>query len=373
MFRFAAARLSSLTTMKSFPAVHALAAMVIVVALLVHCKPATGAASAAPAVAEAVNPLLNPPVNDGHRLPVAIAMRVINISDIDEVTQRFKMVGYLVARWTDPRLAYTRQAPWDKFRTFSPGEIWFPRFDFVNGIVPHSASDVTIRVFPNGTVRYSERSSAELANTFHLRKFPFDQQTLEILIHPTVSDDQLVDLMPDRSIDPISAEPRVYDSLAQWRISAMNATVQQVPGMDGESVSEIRLTVEIVRHFNFYLWKVFLPLVLMVVLSWTVFWIDPDDLGSQVQISVTTILTMIAFAFAIQSNLPKVPYLTYIDVFFLICYLFVFATSIELTTVNVVGRSGRGDRARRMRRISSIGLPAAFFVVNLIVVLIYFD
>ena len=88
-----------------------------------------------------------------------------------------------------------------------------------------------------------------------------------------------------------------------------------MPGVGGESISEIRFTINIARHFNFYIWKVFLPLLLMVVLSWTTFWIDPTELSSQVQISVTTILTVIAFAFAIQANLPKVPYLTFIDVF----------------------------------------------------------
>ncbi len=68
----------------------------------------------------------------------------------------------------------------------------------------------------------------------------------------------------------------------------------------------------------------FVPLLLMVILSWTVFWIESSELNSQVDISATTILTVIAFAFAIQANLPKVPYLTFIDVFFLVCYLFVF-------------------------------------------------
>ncbi len=318
-----------------------------------------------------INPLLNPPVSDGYRLPVAIAIRVINLSDIDEVAQRFKMVGYLIAHWKDPRLVFEPQGSWEKFRTFPPEQVWHPRFDFVNGVVPHSAYDVTIRVFPDGTVRYSERSSAELSNTYRLRTFPFDKQTLEILIHPTVADDALVALMPE-SVDAMSAEPRVYDSLAQWEITGTRATIEKVPGVGGEPISEVRFTIDIARHFNFYIWKVFLPLLLMVVLSWTVFWIDPTELSSQVQISVTTILTVIAFAFAIQANLPKVPYLTFIDVFFLICYLFVFATAIELTAVHLAGRSGHGARIRRLSGAIRIVLPVAFAVVNLIMIVIYF-
>ncbi len=170
----------------------------------------------------------------------------------------------------------------------------------------------------------------------------------------------------------MSAEPRVYDSLAQWTIAGINATVEQVPGLGGESISEIRFTIRIARRFNFYVWKVFLPLLLMVVLSWTVFWIDPTELNSQVQISVTTILTVIAFAFAIQANLPKVPYLTFIDVFFLICYVFVFATAVEITAVHLAGRSGHSARTRRLNSASRIALPAAFVAINLVMMMVYF-
>lgn len=350
-----------------------MAAMALAMGLLMRCHPVAVADSAPPAVARVTNSLLNPPVSDGYRLQVAIALRVINISGIDEVTQRFNVVGYLLARWKDSRLAFTPRAPWEKFRTYSPGQLWCPHFDFINGVVPHSAYDVTIRVFPDGTVKYSERSSAELSNTFHLRTFPFDRQTLEILIHPNVAEDATVELTTQRGAEGISAEPRVYQSLAQWAITGTHAEVEQVPGLSGEPISEVRFTVQIARRFNFYIWKVFLPLLLMVMLSWTVFWIDPTELSSQVQISVTTILTVIAFAFAIQANLPKVPYLTFIDVFFLICYLFVFATAIEITAVHFAGRSaGKTARARKINSASRIVLPAAFVVVNLIMALSYF-
>jgi hypothetical protein len=357
--------------MRCFSAARALAVTLLATGLLFACRSLAAASPAPPIAVAGVNPLLNPPITDGHLLPVAIALRVINISDIDEVTQHFKMVGYLVAHWKDPRLVFIPQASWEKFRTYSVDQIWHPRFDFVNGITPHSASDVTLRVFPDGTVSYSERSSADLANTFRLRTFPFDRQTLEILIHPTVADDDIVELVPER-VNPMSAEPRVYDSLAQWAIMGTNAAVERVPGLSGETLSEVRFTIKIARHFNFYIWKVFLPLLLMVVLSWTVFWIDPAELSSQVQISVTTILTVIAFAFAIQANLPKVPYLTYIDVFFLVCYLFVFATAIELTAVHFASRSAHSAKMRRLSSAIRIALPAAFAAVNLIMVLIYF-
>jgi hypothetical protein len=255
---------------------------------------------------------------------------------------------------------------------YSTAQVWCPHFDFVNGVVPHSAYDTTIRAFPDGTVEYSERSSAELSNLFSLRTFPFDRQTLEILIHPAVAEGAIVEFSELKGGRSITAEPRVYSSLAQWRMQGMAASVERIPGVADESVTEMRFTLSIARRFNFYIWKVFLPLLLMVILSWTVFWIDTSELSSQVTISVTTILTLIAFAFAIQANLPKVPYLTFIDVFFLVCYLFVFFTAIEITVVHRAGRAGHAARANRLSRISRLALPIAFVAVNGLIVIWYF-
>jgi len=120
------------------------------VTLAVAAPLGAAGADASPPIA----PLLSPPTVDGGRIPVSVAFRIINISGIDEVAQHFDVVGYLVAEWKDPRLAFTPRAAWEQFRTYRADEIWVPRFDFVNGVTPHTADDVTVRAFqtaPCGT------------------------------------------------------------------------------------------------------------------------------------------------------------------------------------------------------------------------------
>jgi hypothetical protein len=342
-------------------------AIVLAVALAA-AAPLRAAAADAPPIA----PLLNPPNVDGERIPVSVAFRIINISGIDEVAQHFDVVGYLVAEWKDPRLAFTPQAAWEEFRTYRADEVWVPRFDFVNGITPHSAHDVNVRGFPDGTMRYSERSSATLSTVFDLRPFPFDRQTLDIFIHPSVSEDYLVEFIGATGDAPISAEQRVYRSLAQWTIEGLHVHVDSIEGIGKQPISEIHYVIEIKRQFGFYVWKVFIPLLLMVVLSWTVLWIDPSEMSAQATVSVTTILTVIAFAFAISANLPKVPYLTFLDVFFLTCYGFVFITAIEITTVHLVGRTQDDLRVKQVRRFSRRLLPLAFLGVCVVLALVYY-
>jgi cadmium resistance protein CadD (predicted permease) len=107
-----------------------------------------------------------------------------------------------------------------------------------------------------------------------------------------------------------------------------------------------------------------LPLLLMVALSWAVFWVEAGDLATQVQIAVTTVLTIIAFAFAISGSLPRVSYLSFMDAFFLTCYLFVFIAIAELMSVHMSHRTNRSEVADRIRRYSRWLVPIAFLVAN---------
>jgi len=166
-------------------------------------------------------------------------------------------------------------------------------------------------------------------------------------------------------------EFKTYSSLASWDVQALNVQVATAQAADGESVSEARFQLSLKRKSAFYVYKVIIPLLLMVALSWAVFWVEPGDLATQVQIAVTTVLTIIAFAFAISGSLPRVPYLTYIDAFFLNCYIFVFIAIIELMGVNLSHRSNVAGLAVRIRRHSRWAVPLAFLITNA-VLLVHF-
>jgi neurotransmitter-gated ion-channel len=47
------------------------------------------------------NEMLRPPLQDGKPVAVSVALHVINLADIDEVSERFNLMCYLVAQWHD--------------------------------------------------------------------------------------------------------------------------------------------------------------------------------------------------------------------------------------------------------------------------------
>ncbi len=116
----------------------------------------------------------------------------------------------------------------------------------------------------------------------------------------------------------------------------------------------------------------FLPLFAIVAIAYSAFWIKTSDYYTQISITLTAILTEIAFLFAISSSLPKVPYLTFIDAFFLVSFAFSSACIVELVVVHQSLEWSRAEYAERVRTISRILYPVIYVVVLVAVALLFF-
>jgi hypothetical protein len=341
----------------------ALVATAIVASVMLWCAAGDAASSGV-----ADDAILQAPPYQGQPINIAVGLHIINIAAIDEVTEQFEMDAYLFERWTDPRLAFTPSGPRDRERNYAVGQIWIPQLEMINAASPRTRGDTSIRVAPDGTVNYAERSKVALSSRFALRRFPFDKQELLIIIHPFLVDGPRIRFSLIDHATWTASEFETYSSLAQWKLNAFEPQVAMAPTYGGLTVPEARFAISVNRRSSFYLWKVFLPLTLMVFLSWSVFWIEANDLSNQIQVAVTTILTVIAFAFAISATMPRLPYLTYIDAFFLECYIYVFLAVVELMTVHVTHRiERRRDLGVRIRSYSKWLIPASFVLSNIVI------
>jgi Neurotransmitter-gated ion-channel ligand binding domain/Neurotransmitter-gated ion-channel transmembrane region len=315
------------------------------------------------------NAMLSPPLIGGGPVKVTVALHVLNLASIDEVTERFQLTGYLLTQWRDPRLTYQPGGPAEKFRTLTPGSVWQPRLVIINVVGPRHTYETSLRVEPDGLMSYVERFDAALTSTFHLKSFPFDAQKLEIIIHPFTVQQPFVTFVPSQLPVWTAAEFNTYSSLESWQFKSITFGIRSAASQFGKNtMAEARFQIAVERRYGFYLWKVFLPLLLMVIMSWSVFWFDPPEVSSQVTIAVTTILTIIAFALAISLTLPRIPYLTFADAFFLTCYVFAFITMVELTAVHIAYRNERRKVAARIRRTARWLVPSTFVAINVILI-----
>jgi len=99
-------------------------------------------------------------------------------------------------------------------------------------------------------------------------------------------------------------------------------------------------------------------------MSWTVFWIDPTLGSSQISVAVTSMLTLIAYRFAIGADVPKLPYLTVLDWFILLGSVLVFLSLIEVMVTTRLALNDRVKTARALDRHARWAFPLAFAILS---------
>ena len=314
--------------------------------------------------------LLSLPMVDNKPVNVKVGLFLTNLIEVDEVKEMFHISGYLFLTWKDPRLAFS-PAGGDTDRSYNPDNIWVPRVFLVNATVQREKTNINVRGNPDGTIHYLELFKAELTTSFYLEPFPFDTESLEMFVDPFLDERDTMTLEYDNQVGGVGTEPFV--ELAQWKIlGVQGAERRHAIAKTGKEISELEIDVVVQRRYRYYIWKVFLPLLAMVAIAYSAFWIKTSDYYTQISITLTAILTEIAFLFAISSSLPKVPYLTFIDAFFLMSFAFSCACIVELVAVHQSQERSRPEYAARVRTISRILYPLVYIAVFVIVALVFF-
>ena len=103
----------------------------------------------------------------------------------------------------------------------------------------------------------------------------------------------------------------------------------------------IRLEFDLQRRYGYYLTQIYIPSVLIVILSWVSFWLDIDAIPARISLGVLTVLTMTTQSSGARSSLPKVSYIKAIDIWMAMCLVFVFLALLQFAYVNVLSRVQR--------------------------------
>ena len=87
-----------------------------------------------------------------------------------------------------------------------------------------------------------------------------------------------------------------------------------------ENVLDIEITIE--RNYAHYVWKIMLPVFLILCVAWYVLWIPTEKYEARLNTSIIALLALIAYNFVFQDDIPKLEYLTDMDRFILLSYIF---------------------------------------------------
>lgn len=80
------------------------------------------------------------------------------------------------------------------------------------------------------------------------------------------------------------------------------------------------------RRIGYYLINFYVPCIIMVIMSWIVFWMDRDCIGDRIALGITTVLTIVFLLGSSNSTMPRVSYPKAIDWYLMTSFIFVFTT-----------------------------------------------
>jgi hypothetical protein len=291
-----------------------------------------------------------PPNPDGVT-PIGVFMFVLAVSEIETDTNSFRFEGYGGLIWCDPRLAFD-PATYGSDRRLVLGEhvasalqeIWWPGVFLPTQLGIPDRNDELLLIFADGTVRYRGKFYARVTADYDFTYFPMDRQTLRIPIQTNLwSTEQVV----FREIQEQIGFNRGFE-IQEWSVLNHRTRVEQLTTSRGDrGFARFVLEIEIGRKVGFYLWKVCLPLVIILGVSLSVFWMTGDALAQRQRQAATGVLTLVAFQFVAAETVPRVPYLTLMDAVVLWTFLIAASTLV----VNVVN-------GRRFRKVPELGRKA---------------
>ena len=139
---------------------------------------------------------------------------------------------------------------------------------------------------------------------------------------------------------------------------------------DGYPYTGFLLHLEVQRMSAYYLFKIILPIMFILVISWSVFWVRGSQLEAKVNVTIVCLLSLIAYNFIIDEDLPKLAYLTFLDSFILLSYFYTGIATILCVYSFVKKLSSGKDISIIDLRARWIG-PLSYFGI-LFVTLVYF-
>lgn len=313
----------------------------------------------------AVDASLDEPVDRGtdpivERPEVAVAMRVDQITSVDQIAENFGVVGTLTIDWRDPKYAFrtdrcgcaTLVLDDAGFRAFlAEKQARQPEFVFTNQQGRRFTHDQLYRVEPSGHVTFTERFDGTFqAPDFDFRRFPFDEQVFHIRLglHESAENYRLTVADDGATLGPQLGEE-------QWLITSIGAAVVTY---DGEQQMVISMTG--VRHLTYYMVRIVIPMTVVLFMSWFVFFLR--DLNKRIDVAAGNLLLLIAINFSIAADLPRLGYATFLDVALLLTFLGVAALVLINTWLKHLVERGDEASSQPLDRALRVSYPLFFLV-----------
>ncbi len=173
------------------------------------------------------------------------------------------------------------------------------------------------------TITIIEKGIATFHTNFNLRAFPFDSHNLEFEyaeVQTGIEYLQMTDIKT--SLMPLTDS--LKNKIPEWNIPAKYSNLEAYTYFDKYDYEYDGVSTNFIieRNSSYYIYKVIAPIILILLVCWSVFWLKSEQIESRLTVSIVCLLTLIAYNFIVDENIPKLSYLTALDQIILSSYFF---------------------------------------------------
>ena len=222
----------------------------------------------------------------------------------------------------------------------------------------------TPRVLSDGSKYQIMQVHGRFFQPFSLIDFPFDTQTLSIHLEDEINGHDNLVYQPDLKDSGFGASLQIPG----WRMLGWHAeaTVQDYASHFGVGAGSrhagMIFAIAIERRTSFFLWKLFLPLLVVMCANWLAFLIKPDLVDVRTALTATALLTLVFLQKSYSDELPEIGTLVLMDKIYAVAYLLVIATLAHVVTVATWQKRAAVSAARVVRiDWSSLAIHVVFF------------
>nr|XP_014091443.1 gamma-aminobutyric acid receptor subunit alpha-2 [Bactrocera oleae] len=282
----------------------------------------------------------------GQGIPTVVRTNILirSMGPVSELDMDYSMDCYFRQYWHDKRLSFQGPIQSLSLSIKMLDKIWRPDTYFFNGKHSHihtiTVPNKLLRLDQNGGILYSMRLTIKATCPMELKNFPMDLQSCPLIIGSYgYTNRQLVYEWKGED-DAVSFVPGM--TLNQFDLISMKHRNFTYTRREGD-FSVLHVAFNLKRHTGYFLIQVYVPCILIVVLSWVSFWIHREATSDRVGLCVTAVLTLSTISLDSRTDLPKVKYATALDWFLLMSFLYCIATLLEFAGVHYFTKVGSGE------------------------------
>lgn len=248
-----------------------------------------------------------------------VGVHIMNIYDLEMPTNSFYIDFYLWVKWKGE---------------LNPVEhIYFTNLVEVGSFVKEPLYE-TVQNLNDGNKYMLFRIEGRFFNPFSVQNFPIDKQILSVLIeNEEYQMNQLIYLADDN-------QSGLHDNviIPGWEIKKLTINSIQneyktsfgITDNQYEKYSELNVSLIISRPLNYFIWKLLLPLIVVLISSVSFIYFPINDFSSRFYLPIYAILTAVFLQLSYASAIPETGYMVLMDKIYVATYLIFLLNMIQI-------------------------------------------